>query len=114
MDKVLCNKDEEFISIQNENYNLMELKDGDYLTHKDGAIVIYKEVARSNDDERVYIHAYLKYGMITVIKRYGDFYDYANSGFRFSTKEEKEFMDKMLFMDGLKYNPIEKCIEKCR
>lgn len=52
MDKVLCNKDEEFISIQNENYNLMELKDGDYLTHKDGAIVIYKEVARSNDDER--------------------------------------------------------------
>lgn len=36
MKKVLCDKDGEFISIHDEDYYLMELNDGDYLTHKNG------------------------------------------------------------------------------
>lgn len=36
MKKVLCDKDGEFISIHDEDYYLMELNDGDYLTHEDG------------------------------------------------------------------------------
>jgi hypothetical protein len=43
MKKVLCDKDGEFISIHDEDYYLMELNDGDYLTHEDGTILIYRE-----------------------------------------------------------------------
>lgn len=46
MKKVLCDKDGEFISIHDEDYYLMELNDGDYLTHEDGTILIYRECKR--------------------------------------------------------------------
>lgn len=41
MKKVLCDKDGKFISIHDSDYYLMELNDGDCLTHEDGTIVIY-------------------------------------------------------------------------
>lgn len=60
MKKVLCDKDGEFISIHDEDYYLMELNDGDYLTHEDGTILIYRECER--EDIKVAYHALLRYG----------------------------------------------------
>lgn len=42
MKKVLCDKDGKFISIHDGDYYLMELNDGDCLTHEDGTILIYR------------------------------------------------------------------------
>lgn len=43
MKNVLCNKDGKFLSVHEKNETFVEFKDGDYLTHEDGCILIYKE-----------------------------------------------------------------------
>lgn len=60
MKKVLCDKDGKFISIHDGDYYLMELNDGDCLTHEDDTILIYRKCER--EDTKVAYHALLRYG----------------------------------------------------
>lgn len=113
MKKVLCNKEGEFISIHNENFNFVELKDGDYLTHKDGTIVIYKESKEDPLLENMYFHAIYKNGKLHLPKS-ASFYDYVSCGYRFSTEEEKERVYKVLSENNLYYDEKEKCLKKLR
>lgn len=43
MKKVLCDKDGKFLFVHDGDCTLAEFKDGDYLTHEDGTITIYRE-----------------------------------------------------------------------
>lgn len=79
-----------FISIHDGDCQLMELNDGDCLTHEDGTIVIYKESEEDPLLENMYFHAYYKNGRLHLSKRASSFYDYVSCGYRFSTEEKKE------------------------
>lgn len=114
MKKVLCDKDGKFLSVHNGDYTFTELKDGDCLTHEDGTIVIYKEADFESSLENIYFHAYYKNGGFFFPKNNSSFYDYVNCGYRFSTKEEKERMYKILFENNLYYDEKEKCLKKIR
>ena len=96
MKKILCDKDGKFISIHDSDYYLMELNDGDCLTHEDGTIVIYKESEEDPLLENMYFHAYYKNGRLHLSKRASSFYDYVSCGYRFSTEEEKKRINNAL------------------
>lgn len=114
MKKVLCDKDGKFISIHDSDYYLMELNDGDCLTHEDGTIVIYKESEEDPLLENMYFHAYYKNGRLHLSKRASSFYDYVSCGYRFSTEEEKKRINNALSENGLYYDEKEKCLKKLR
>lgn len=113
MKKILCDKDGKFLSIDG-NCTLVELKDGDYLTHEDGTIIIYKESEEDPLLENMYFHAYYKKDRLHFPKRDSSFYDYVSCGYRFSTEEEKEHMYKILSENSLYYDEKEKCLKKLR
>lgn len=115
MKKVLCDKDGEFISIHDEDYYLMELNDGDYLTHEDGTILIYRECKR--EDIKVAYHALLRYGEEPLhIHQNGDPFTHYNliPTYRFSTAEEKKRINDVLSENGVYYDEKEKCLKKFR
>lgn len=112
MKKVLCDKDGEFISIHDEDYYLMELNDGDYLTHEDGTILIYRECER--EDIKVAYHALLRYGEKLHTHKNGypfTHYDLIPA-YRFSTVEEKKRINDVLSENGVYYDEKEKCLKK--
>lgn len=114
MKKVLCDKDGEFISIHDEDYYLMELNDGDYLTHEDGTILIYRECER--EDIKVAYHALLRYGEELHTHKNGypfTHYDLIPA-YRFSTLEEKKLINNVLSENGLYYDEKEKCLKNLR
>lgn len=114
MKKVLCDKDGEFISIHDEDYYLMELNDGDYLTHEDGTILIYRECER--EDIKVAYHALLRYGEKLHTHKNGypfTHYDLIPA-YRFSTLEEKKLINNVLSENGLYYDEKEKCLKNLR
>lgn len=114
MKKVLCDKDRKFISIHDGDYYLMELNDGDCLTHEDGTIVIYKESEEDPLLENMYFHAYYKNGRLHLSKRASSFYNYVSCGYRFSTGEEKKHINNALSENGVYYDEKEKCLKKLR
>lgn len=114
MKKVLCDKDGKFISIYDSDYYLMELNDGDCLTHEDGTIVIYKESEEDPLLKNMYFHACYKNGRLHLSKRASSFYDYVSCGYRFSTEEEKKRINNALSENGLYYDEKEKCLKKLR
>lgn len=114
MKKVLCDKDGKFISIYDSDYYLMELNDGDCLTHEDGTIVIYKESEEDPLLENMYFHAIYKNGKLHLPKNASSFYDYASCGYKLSTEEEKKRMNEILSKNNLYYNEKEKCLKKLR
>lgn len=112
MKKVLCDKDGKFISIHDGDYYLMELNDGDYLTHKDGTILIYRKCER--EDTKVAYHAFLRYGEKLYTYKNGDpftHYDLIPT-YRFSTVEEKKRINDVLSENGVYYDEKEKCLKK--
>lgn len=114
MKKVLCDKDGEFISIHDEDYYLMELNDGDCLTHEDGTILIYRECER--EDIKVAYHAFLRYGEKLHTHKNGypfTHYDLIPA-YRFSTSEEKKLINNVLSENGLYYDEKEKCLKNLR
>lgn len=114
MKKVLCDKDGEFISIHDEDYYLMELNDGDYLTHEDGTILIYRKCER--EDTKVAYHALLRYGEKLHTHKNGypfTHYDLIPA-YRFSTLEEKKRINDVLSENGVYYDEKEKCLKKLR
>lgn len=100
MKKVFCDKDRKFISIHDSDYYLMELNDGDCLTHEDGTIIIYKESEEDPLLKNMYFHAYYKNGRLHLSKRASSFYNYVNCGYRFSTEEEKKRINNVLSKNG--------------
>lgn len=114
MKKVLCDKDGKFISIHDGDYYLMELNDGDCLTHEDGTILIYRECER--EDIKVAYHALLRYGEKLHTHKNGypfTHYDLIPA-YRFSTLEEKKRINNVLSENGLYYDEKEKCLKKLR
>lgn len=114
MKKVLCDKDGKFISIHDGDYYLMELNDGDCLTHEDGTILIYRKCER--EDTKVAYHALLRYGEKLHTYKNGypfTYYDFIPT-YRFSTKEEKKRMNEILSENNLYYDEKEKCLKKLR
>lgn len=101
MKKVLCDKDGKFISIHDGDYYLMELNDGDCLTHEDGTILIYRECER--EDTKVAYHAILRYG--EELHTYKNGYPFTHydliPAYRFSTVEEKKRINNVLSENGL-------------
>lgn len=115
MKKVLCDKDGEFISIHDGDYYLMELNDGDCLTHEDGTILIYRKCER--EDTKVAYHAFLRYGEEPLhIHQNGDPFTHYNliPTYRFSTVEEKKRINDVLSENGVYYDEKEKCLKKLR
>lgn len=116
MKKVLCDKDGKFISIHDGDYYLMELNDGDCLTHEDGTILIYRECER--EDTKVAYHAFLRYGEEPPlhIHQNGDPFTHYNliPTYRFSTVEEKKRINDVLSENGVYYDEKEKCLKKLR
>lgn len=114
MKKVLCDKDGKFISIHDGDYYLMELNDGDCLTHEDGTILIYRECER--EDTKVAYHAILCYG--EKLHTYKNGYPFTHydliPAYRFSTLEEKKRINNVLSENGLYYDEKEKCLKKLR
>lgn len=114
MKKVLCDKDGKFISIHDGDYYLMELNDGDCLTHEDGTILIYRKCER--EDTKVAYHALLRYG--EKLHTYKNGYPFTHYDliptYRFSTKEEKKRMNEILSENNLYYDEKEKCLKKLR
>lgn len=115
MKKILCDKDGKFLSIHDGNCTLVELKDGDYLTHEDGTIMIYKEYECKECTSKVPYHVYLRNNKLHFPQTEMSFsyYDFIPS-FRFSTEEEKERMYKVLSENNLYYDEKEKCFKKLR
>lgn len=114
MKKVLCDKDGKFISIHDGDYYLMELNDGDCLTHEDGTILIYRECER--EDIKVAYHALLRYGEKLHTHKNGypfTHYDLIPA-YKFSTLEEKKRINNVLSENGLYYDEKEKCLKKLR
>ena len=103
MKKILCDGDGKFLSIHDGNCTLAELKDGDYLTHEDGTIMIYREHECKEDISKASYHVYLRNNELHFLKTGMSFsyYDFIPSC-RFSTEK------------GLFYNTKSKCIEKIR
>lgn len=115
MKKVLCDKDGKFISIHDGDYYLMELNDGDCLTHEDGTILIYRKCER--EDTKVAYHAFLRYGEEPLhIHQNGDPFTHYNliPTYRFSTVEEKKRINDVLSENGVYYDEKEKCLKKLR
>lgn len=115
MKKILCDKDGKFISIHDGDYYLMELNDGDCLTHEDGTILIYRECER--EDTKVAYHAFLRYGEEPLhIHQNGDPFTHYNliPTYRFSTAEEKKRINDVLSENGVYYDEKEKCLKKLR
>lgn len=114
MKKVLCNKDGKFLSINDGDYYLMELNDGDCLTHEDGTILIYRECER--EDTKVAYHALLRYG--EKLHMYKNGYPFTHydliQAYRFSTEEEKKRINDVLSENGVYYDEKEKCLKKLR
>lgn len=113
MKKILCDKDGKFISIHDGDYYLMELNDGDCLTHEDGTILIYREC----EDTKVAYHAFLRYGEEPLhIHQNGDPFTHYNliPTYRFSTAEEKKRINDVLSENGVYYDEKEKCLKKFR
>lgn len=115
MKKILCDKDGKFLSVHEKNETFVELKDGDYLTHEDGCILIYKECKCKEDISKISYHAYLRNNDLHILQTGKSFsyYDFIPS-YKFSTEEEKEAMNNALTEKGLFYNTKSKCIEKIR
>lgn len=114
MKKVLYNKNGIFISVHNGDYQLTEINDGDCLTHEDGTIIIYKESEGEPLFGNMYFHAFYKNGSLHLPKNTSSFYDYVKCGYRFSTPEEKKFMNNVLSENKLYYDEKEKCLKKLR
>ena len=114
MKKVLCDKDGKFISIHDEDCYLAELNDGDYLTHEDGTIVIYRESKKDPLLENMYFHAYYANEVLHFQNSTSSYYDYIRRGYRFSTSEEKKRINNVLSENGLYYDEKEKCLKKLR
>lgn len=114
MKKVLCDKDGKFISIHDGDYYLMELNDGDCLTHEDGTILIYRKCER--EDTKVAYHALLRYGEKLHTYKNGDPFTHYNliPTYRFSTAEEKKRINDVLSENGVYYDEKEKCLKKFR
>nr|DAY86865.1 MAG TPA: hypothetical protein [Caudoviricetes sp.] len=115
MKKVLCDKDGKFISIHDGDYYLMELNDGDCLTHEDGTILIYRKCER--EDTKVAYHAFLRYGEEPLhIHQNGDLFTHYNliPTYRLSTVEEKKRINDVLSENGVYYDEKEKCLKKLR
>lgn len=114
MKKVLCDKDGKFISIHDGDYYLMELNDGDCLTHEDGTISIYRKCER--EDTKVAYHALLRYG--EELHTYKNGYPFTHYDliptYRFSTVEEKKRMNDVLSENGVYYDEKGKCLKKLR
>lgn len=68
MKKILCDKDGKFLSVHDGDCILAELEDGNYLTHEDGTIVIYKETDFEPLLGNIYFHAYYKNGVFFLSK----------------------------------------------
>lgn len=115
MKKVLCDKDGKFLSIHDGNCTLVELKDGDYLTHEDGTIMIYKEYECKECTSKVPYHVYLRNNELHFLQTgtLFSYYDFIPSH-RFSTAEEKKCMNNVLFKNGMYYDEKEKCFKKLR
>lgn len=115
MKKVLCDKDGKFLSIHDEDCTLTKLEDGDYLTHEDGTIVIYRDCECEECILTVSYYVYLRNNKLYFPQTEMSFsyYDFIPS-YRFSTEEEKKRMNNALAEKGLFYNTKSKCIEKIR
>lgn len=115
MKKILCDKDGKFLSIHDENCTLVELKDGDYLTHEDGTIMIYKEYECKEYPFKVPYHVYLRNNELHFLQTgtLFSYYDFIPS-YRFSTAEEKKCMNNVLFKNRMYYDEKEKCFKKLR
>lgn len=115
MKKVLCDKDGKFLFVHDGDCTLAEFKDGDYLTHEDGTITIYRENECKKDISKVSYHVYLCNNELHFLQTGMSFsyYDYFPS-YRFSTEEEKKIINSALAEKGLFYNTKSKCIEKIR
>lgn len=113
MKKVLCDKDGKFLSVHEKNETFVELKDGDYLTHEDGCILIYKEYECKENISEISYHVYLRNNKLHFPQTEMSFsyYDFIPS-YRFSAEEEKKRMNNALAEKGLFYNIKSKCIEK--
>lgn len=122
MKKVLCDKDGKFISVHDGDYYLMELNDGDYLTHEDGTILIYREcehkvVSVCKNFPKVGYHASLRHGEepLHTYQNEDSFTHYdLIPAYRFSTSEEKKRINDVLSKNGLYYDEKEKCLKKLR
>lgn len=115
MKKILCDKDGKFLFVHDGDCTLAEFKDGDYLTHEDGTIMIYREHECKEDISKVSYHVYLRNNELHFLKTGMSFsyYDFIPS-YRFSTEEEKKIINSALAEKGLFYNTKSKCIEKIR
>lgn len=115
MKKILCDKDGKFLSVHEKNETFVELKDGDYLTHEDGCILIYKEYECKENISEISYHVYLRNNKLHFPQTEMSFsyYDFIPS-YRFSAEEEKKRMNNALAEKGLFYNIKSKCIEKIR
>lgn len=113
MKKVLYDKNGIFISIHNGDCQLAELNDGDCLTHEDGTIVIYREIEEEPLLKNMYFHAVYKNGSLHLPKN-TSFYDHVKCRYRFSTTEEKKFMNNVLSENKLYYDEKEKCLKMFR
>ena len=115
MKKILCDKDGKFLSVHEKNGTFVELKDGDYLTHEDGCILIYKEYECKENISEISYHVYLRNNKLHFPQTEMSFsyHDFIPS-YRFSAEEEKKRMDNALAGKGLFYNTKSKCIEKIR
>lgn len=113
MKKILYDKDGKFLSVHEKNETFVELKDGDYLTHEDGCILIYKEYECKENISEISYHVYLRNNKLHFPQTEMSFsyYDFIPS-YRFSTEEEKKRMNNTLAEKGLFYNTKSKCIEK--
>lgn len=115
MKKILCDKEGKFLSIHDENCTLAELKDGDYLTHEDGTIMIYKEHECKEYISKVSYRVYLRNNELHFLQTGASFsyYDFISSC-RFSTEEEKKIINSAFAEKGFFYNTESKRIEKIR
>lgn len=68
MKKILCDKDGKFLFVHDGDCTLAEFKDGDYLTHEDGTIVIYREHECKEDISKVSYHVYLRNNELHFLK----------------------------------------------
>lgn len=115
MKKVLCNKDGKFLSIHDGDCTLAELKDGDYLTHEDGTIMIYREHECKEDISKASYYVYLRNNELRFLQTgiLFSYYDFIPSC-RFSTAEEKRYMNNVLSKNGMYYDEKEKYLKKLR
>lgn len=115
MKKILCDKDGKFLSVHDGDCILAELEDGNYLTHEDGTIMIYREHECKEYTSKVSYHVYLHNNELHFLQTGASFsyYDFIPS-YRPSTQEEKEAMNSALAEKSLFYNTESKCIEKIR